>query len=185
MVLALITPAPSNFMKDFPGQNSINCDRIDAYAGPCLPAHGLQSYTPDLTTSGGTKPGLGTGGFIRGFYYEIFDQIYTFGEFRFGSAGFTTALGVYMVSLPFDANALYPVGSLPGESTVIGNGSLFDSSSVAGSQPLTTQLRTATYMQFCHRMNSGLVVREVRDTGIITWAASDGISWSGSYQRAA
>src|SRR5690349_11453328 len=86
--LPLITPQGSNFLRDFPGQNAVNCDLLDNYAGPCLTTHPIQTFTPALVSSTGpaNDPVLGTGGFIRGFYYKIFDQIHMWGEFRFGTA---------------------------------------------------------------------------------------------------
>src|SRR3954462_14655862 len=101
MVLALQTPTGPSFVKDWPAQNTVNCDLIDGYAGPCLTTNPLLDYVPVLTASV-TDPTLGTGGILVGKYYKIFDQIYVWGEFRFGT-GATIGSGVYRISLPFRA----------------------------------------------------------------------------------
>lgn len=184
MGVSLLTPQGSNFIKDFVGQNAHNCDQIDAYAGPCLTSHPLQTYTPELTGDT-TNPVLGTGGFIRGFYYQIFDQIYTWGEFRFGSSGFNIGMGLYAVSLPFAANNTMGVTNTPGSAPIVGSGSTYDDSSNAGRLPLTVHLRTAsTQLFFGIRMNSGSSFRELREAGHITWAANDGVTWFARMQRA-
>src|SRR5215213_3743947 len=104
MVLSLLTPTGPNFIKDFPAANVVNLDRIDDYAAPSLTTHPLQTYTPVLTAAT-ANPVLGVGGIIRGYFYEIFDQIYTWGEFRFGTSGISNGTSTWMVSLPFSAKA--------------------------------------------------------------------------------
>lgn len=176
------TPAPNAFMKDFPGTHGKNMDDLDAFANTCLTTHPLKSYTPVLG-SPGTPPTLGGAGFIRGFYYQIFDQIYAWGEFRFAS-GFTTGNSGYTISLPVAANSLIgastDIGSAPG----IGNGLVMDASADSGRQQVIAKLRTDMTLMFGVRMNSGASAREVRFDGPITWADGDGLSWSVRYKRA-
>jgi hypothetical protein len=184
MTLTLVSPNTSNFVKDFPGQNAVNCDRIDAAAGPiALRTSPLAvSFTPTLTADV-TNPVLGTGGFTKGWYYQIFDQIYLWAEFRFGTAGFSFGTGMYIMNLPFAANNLMGTSNTPGRAATIGDGALFDSSSSAGRLPLTVHLRNSNEVFFGVRMNSGLSQRELRESGYIAWATLDGVSFSCRYQR--
>ena len=182
MVLSLVTPLGANFMKDFPSQNVINCDEIDAYAGPSLITHPLPSYTPILGAVT-TDPVLGTGGYIRGFYYQIFDQIYTWGELRFGTAGNSPGSGTWTISLPFAASsALGPNVSL-GNAPVIGDGVIYDDTGSAGRQPVSVHLRTSTEVMFGSRMGTGLGTRQITPTTPITWTINDGLSWFMRYKR--
>jgi hypothetical protein len=176
---SLISPSGSDFIKDWPGQNSVNCDKIDSYAGPCLRSGVLQTYTPSLTATT-TDPTLGTAGIAEGWYYQIFDQIYTGGELRFDT-GFTAGSGTYLVSLPFPAKTLTPPSTTIGKGPIIGNGQLWDNSVATARQPLIVQLRTTTQMMFGTRNNGS--TRELGALGIIAWAVNDGISWFARYQR--
>lgn len=184
MLLPLITPQGANFIKDFPAQNAVNLNAIDAYAGPCLTTHGLQSFSPGLLGST-TNPVLGTGGFSSARYYRIFDQVHMWGEFRFGTSGFSVGSGIYSLILPFTVNSVIGVGGSFGFSPVVGVGSVYDASLNAGRVPVTVHLKSTTEIMFGVRMGSGLGNREVRDSGYITWAASDGISWNARFQKVA
>lgn len=180
MVLSLVTPIGSNFIKDWPAQNTINCDRIDEYAGPCLTTHPLQSYTPILSALT-TPPVLGTGGFIRGFYYKIFDQIYTWGEFRFGTAGINAGSSIYTITLPFAAKSLIGASANIGAAPVIGNATVWDDSADATRQSSTVHLRSSTLMMFSTRMGS--TSRVVTHNTPFVWAINDGMMWYARYQR--
>lgn len=180
MLLSLVTPIESNFLKDWPSQNAVNCDRIDEYAGPCLVTHPLQSYTPILSALT-TAPTLGTGGFIRGFYYQVFDQIYTWGEFRFGTAGINAGNNIYTVTLPFPAHSVLGASIDVGTAPVIGNAIVWDDSSDAGRQSSTVHMRSTDLMMFSTRMNSS--ARVVTHNTPFAWAVNDGMSWSARYQR--
>lgn len=182
MGISLITPTGANFIKDFPSQNTVNLDRIDEYAGPCLTSDVLTTYTPQLTgvTS---NPTLGTGGIIRGFYYRIFDQIYTWGEFKFGTAGVAVGSGAYLISLPFAAKSNLGASGTFGLAPAVGNAFLYDDSLVAGRQLALSFLRTTTQIMFAVKMNSGAGSSEVGSGGPIAWAINDSISWCARYQR--
>lgn len=182
MVLSLISPVGGNFIKDFPGQNAINCDRIDAYAGPCLRTQPLVQFTPILKAVT-TDPVLGTGGTNTGYYYKIFDQIYMWGDFRYGS-GFNAGSGIYIIELPFTISDF--IGgdtSIIGKSQVVGNGSVWDNDLNAGKLPVTVQMRTFTQLQFGTRMNSGIGARHLTHSGYITWAQGDGLNWAARFKR--
>ncbi len=179
--LSLVTPQGSNFIKDFPEQNAVNMDAIDAFAGPCLTTHGLQTFSPGLSGSLGVNPVLGTGGFSRAFYYQVFNRIYMWGEFRFGTAGINAGGDIYLLSLPFNVDSV--IGANSGTLPIVGVGSVFDANSNAGRLPLTVHLRSPTSIQFNVRMNSGLSNRELRSSGYIVWDFNDGVSWSARFQR--
>lgn len=183
MVLSLITPVGSDFIKNFPSQNAVNCDTIDAYAAPCLTSHALQSWTPQLTAVT-TNPTLGTGGFIRGFYYEIFDQIYAWGEFRFGSSGASGGTGLWMISLPFEAKTVDvdPSDTLGG-AALVGSGLIWDDSNSSARMPITSHLKTSTLLHFGFKMDSSAGSRSVGSAQPITWAALDGLTFFARYQR--
>ncbi len=182
MGINLITPQGSNFIKDFVGQNAYNCDQIDAFAGPCLTSHPLQTYTPVLKADT-TDPVLGTGGFIKGYYYSIFDQIYTWGEFRFGTAGINAGMGLYYITLPFPVNNLLGYTNTPGTAPVVGSASTYDDNNNAARLPMTCHIRAADQLFFGLRMNSGFAFRELRETGYVSWAINDGVNWFARYQR--
>jgi hypothetical protein len=184
MVLNLETPIGSNFMKDWPSQNGVNCDRIDDYAGPCLTSHPIQSYTPVLTASV-TSPVLGTGSSIFGRYYVIFDQVYTWGEFRYGTAA-SIGSGIYRISLPFRAKTLINTNN-PFETPLpVGNGIVFDESADAGRQAVIAQLGSPDFLVFSVRMGTAGASRGVTHNTPIIWSGlppGDGMMWSARYQR--
>lgn len=177
----LITPIDSNFIADFPGTHSVNSNNIDDYAGLCLTSHPLQTYTPQLTAIT-TSPTLGPGAVQRGFFYEIFDQIYVWGEIRFGTSGINVGSGTYLINLPFNAKSNVGVSANLGSAPVIGNATLWDDSTSAGRYALVAHLRTANQMMFSIKYNSGLG-RVVSDTVPITWAVTDGIFFTARFQR--
>jgi len=187
MVLNLQTPVGNNFLKDWPGQNAVNCDLIDDYAGPCLTSHPIQTYTPALTAST-ANPVLGTSSTLVGMYYEIFDQIYTWGEFRFGTAA-SIGSGIYEISLPFRAKSL--VGQGPSSSFTsppsVGNAVVFDESIDSGRQPALTVLRNLDKLSFLVRMGTAGASRAVSHNIPIVWTGApspaDGVMWSARYQR--
>lgn len=180
---SLIDPESNNFIKDFPGQNAVNCDALDAYAGPCLTTHPLNSINTELTSSS-TKPTLGTGGFCVARYYQIFDQIFMWGQFRFGTAGIAAGLGVYIVQLPFNIVSNVPASTTIDAAPVVGNGSTFDANLNAGRLPLTVHLRAANQIMFGTRFNNGLGLRELRESGYLSWDVNDGVTWSLKAKRA-
>lgn len=126
MGILLTDPAGSNFIKDFPAVNAANLDKIDAYANASLVTHPLKQYTP-LFTATTANPTIGTGGpaVLRAFYYEIFDQIYTWGEFRFGTTSPSSGTGTWIMSLPFTAKSIIGPSTTSGAAPVIGVGSIW------------------------------------------------------------
>jgi hypothetical protein len=182
MALTLISPLGSNFLKDFPAQNTTNLDRIDAYANASLTTHPMKTFTPGIKAST-TDPILGTGSINHANYYEIFDQIYMWGEFRFGTSGINVGSGVYIVQMPFNMDTANNANTDIGYASVIGTAATFDFSSINGSFPLLTHLRAPNQLMFSVRMNSGLGNREVRESGLLAWATQDGISWNARFKR--
>lgn len=183
MPLSLFSPVGANFIKDWPAENTTNCNTIDTAAGPCLLAQPLTTYAPVLKSTT-TDPILGVGGIIRGFYYRVWDQIYSWGEFRFGSSGINIGSGPYIISLPVPADiSLVGATSFPGGASTVGNGLLWDNSTDAGKRPLVCQLRDDSNIQFHHP--TGDAGSELVNSGSpVTWTNSDGISWAIAYRRA-
>lgn len=183
MGIELITPGASNFLKDFPSQNAVNMDRIDDYAGPSLISHPLQSYTPILDSTF-IAPSMGSGGSAvnRAYFYEIFDYIYVWGEFRFGSSGMSVGGGIYTMTLPFRMESIVGITNNPGNTPVIGTGSVWANAS-ASRQSLTVHPRTNTTIMFAVRMNSGMPNRELSHNVPLAWAAGEGWTWNARYQR--
>jgi hypothetical protein len=185
MLLPLNTPVGSDFIKDFPNQHAENMNLIDDYARACLTSDALGAYTPLLTATT-TNPQIGTGGtaVLRGFYYEIFDQIHIWGEFRFGTGGGVSGgTGNYGISLPFPALNTTGIGANLGLQPVIGAASLWDDSTPANRQPATVHLRSTTEIGFSVKLNSGAGQREVSNNVPYAVAVSDGMSWYAYYQR--
>lgn len=182
MPATITDPAPSNFIKDFPALHAVNMDSIDNYAGPCLRSQALRPYTPILHAAT-TDPVLGTGGFISGYYYQIWDQIYLWGEFRFGTASINAGSGIYTITLPFTVNSILGGNILPGKSPVVGVGSVWDNSANSGKLPVNVELQSSNVLQFNLRINSGIGTRHLTDSGYITWDINDGLSWSARFQR--
>lgn len=184
MVLSLETPVGANFIKDWPGQNAVNCNLIDAYAGPSLTSDPILDYVPILTAST-TNPVLGTGGTLVGKYYRIFDQIYTWGEFRFGT-GASVGSGIYRVSLPFKAKTLISTNNPFDTPLSVGNGIVFQVATDANRQPVNVQLGSPDYLVFAVRMGTAGISRGVSHNIPIAWtgapAPADGLMWSARYQ---
>ena len=183
MVLQLRDPTSSTFIKDFPAQHAANMDDIDSYAGPCLNTQALTPWVPILTADV-ANPVLGTGGYIKGYYYRIFDQIWAWGEFRFGTSGVSFGTGAYNVSTPFVVDSISSIGAVPsvmGDLPTIGNGVMWDASASNG-QPLTVNLKFNNAITFGTRFNSGLT-RDAHAGSPVTFANSDGITWSMRFKR--
>lgn len=183
-LITLLSPVGANFLKDFPAQNAVNCDRIDAYANSCLTSDPLKTYTPIFTAST-ANPTIGTGGpaVLRAYYYEIFDQIYTWGEFRFGTTGAFAGTGTWSMTLPFNALCNIGIGANIGLMPVIGAGSIWVQSTAANRQPVTVHLKSTSEMQFSVKLNSGAAQREITGNAPVAWAPQDGLHWYAHYQR--
>ncbi len=183
-LLPIINPVGSDFLKDFPAQNAVNMNLFDAYANSCLTTHPLKSYTPIFTVST-ANPVIGTGGpaVLRAVYYEIFDQIYTWGEFRFGTTGASSGNGTWGMSLPFTAKANMSIGGNSGFMPIIGLGSIWCQGTAANRQPVTVHLRDTTTLQFTVKLNSGAAQRELTHNAPIAWAPQDGLNWFAHFQR--
>lgn len=183
MLLNLESPVGANFLKDWPSQNSVNCDRIDEYAGPCLTTSPILDYVPILTASV-TSPTMGTGGTLVGKYYTIFDQVYVWGEFRFG-VGFSAGSGNYRISLPFPAKTLVSINN-PFDSPVpVGGGQIYQAAD-ANRQGVSCTLGSPDYLTFSVRMGTGGGTRGVSNIVPVVWAGGspgDGMMWHARYQR--
>lgn len=177
MVLPLVTPVGSNFIKNFPGQNAINCGLIDTYANASGIAQPLQSFSPLLEATT-TNPVLGTGAINHAYFYKIFDQVYMWGEWRWGTSGTNFGSGIYTLALPFSVAALMPVSANFDSSPIVGSGCTFDVASNVGRLNLSVHLRTNAKLQFGVRINSGATNRELRETGYFTFANQCGVSWN-------
>ncbi len=179
----LQTIAGSQFINAFPGLHAANCDSIDDHAGPCLTSDGLIAINTELLCSG-PNPTLGAGGFSVAKYYQIFDQVFMWGQFRFGTSGISAGGGVYVIQLPFSLTSLIPPTTNMAAAPVIGTGSTYDANANAGRLPLTVHLRAANHLMFGVRFSSGAANRELRDTGTLTWDVNDGITWNLRAKRA-
>ena len=176
-------PIGADFIKDFPGVNAVNLDIIDDATGAqALRNTPIGQYTPILSATT-TPPTLGTGtNDAKGYYYKIFDLIYTWGYIRFGT-GLAAGSGVYTVTLPFKAKFITAPNATLGAGPVVGNGLVWDDNAASGRQPVSVQLRTDQTIMFGLRMGSGAAAREVTNLAPITWAVDDGIKWTARYYR--
>jgi hypothetical protein len=185
MVLNLESPVGSNFLKDFTSLHAVNSDDIDNFAGPCLVTHPIQTYVPSLTSSG-TQPVLGTGNVIVGKYYKIFDQIFTWGEFRFGTTGASAGTGEFRISLPFKAKTNISSGNPYTVPIAVGSAHAFNTLTDASRQPLVPQIATPDYLIFSVKMSTGGASRRAGNLIPFTWSGAtpgDGIMWGIRYQR--
>ncbi len=175
----LVSVNSSDFIKNFPLIHGVNMDRIDEWAGPSA----VQSYSPDFTASV-TNPTLGTGGFVVGYYVENFDFIYTWGEFRFGTAGHNQGSGTYEISLPFPAVTIAPPDGGSGVGPQLGTSRVWDNSSGSTRTSHSVQLRTTTKIMFSVRFGSGAGGRALGSGNPFAWDVSDGMNWIAKYKRA-
>jgi hypothetical protein len=87
------------------------------------------------------------------------------------------------MSLPFDVDSSIGGDTSMGGGLLIGNGIVWDASTLATRQPVVVSLRTSSVVQFGIRMNSGLSNRNVDSGGPITWAIDDGVTFAARYKR--
>lgn len=185
-IIDLVATAGSNFLKDWPEQNTINCDEIDDAAGPnSLVAHPLGTYTPVWTAlaTPGSLATTPTSANAQGYYYMLFDMVYTWGYIRFGT-GFTVGTGTYTVTMPFKIKTNTTLSNNLAGTLSIGNAYIWDESAPAARQPAQVQARADDIsVMFSMRMGSGGATAEVTHNQPIAWAIDDGISWVVRYQR--
>lgn len=173
----LISPAGSDFIKDWPGQNTINCDRLDAFANQSALGNALPFFVPTLKGSV-TDPVLGTGGVNRAYFYRIFDEIYIWGEWRWGTSGTNFGSGIYTLTLPFTVDTQFTPNAALGSTPIVGSGFTWDQSGNSGRQSISVHLINNNQLMFAVRLNSGLSNREVRDVFSVAWANQDGVSYT-------
>jgi hypothetical protein len=174
----LLSVASSDFIKNFPLNHGVNMDRIDDWAGPSS----VQSYTPELTASV-TNPTLGTGGSISGRYIEIFDFIFTWGEFRFGTSGHNQGSGTFEITLPFPAASVASPSQASGAGPQLGTSRLWDNSSGSTRTSHSVQLRSSTKIMFSVKYDSGAGGRALGSGIPFAWDVSDGMNWCAKYKR--
>ena len=171
----LITPQGPDFIKNWPFQNKVNCDNIDAFVG----LQSVQAYTPIFTAEfGGLALGTGT---LTGWYFSIFNTVYSWGEFRFGT-GMAAGSGFYEITLPFLPAPNYVANLNTGKGSLIGTCRIWQNSTISNRQSGTVQLRASNKVMFNLRVNSG--ARSVSNTFPFAWTTLDGISWSVTYLKA-
>lgn len=176
MAFSLITPTPSNFLKDWPAQNATNCDAFDTAAGSCLLTHPLGTYTPVLTAST-TNPTLGLTPVVLGYYYLVFDMVFVYTEIRFGTSS-SRGSGLYSITLPFKVKSLiYRTGF-----SIIGNGQVYSNATAASRQPVVTVLASTNTVRFNLKMG-GTGSRVVSEGIPFVFADLDGIMFCARYQR--
>ncbi len=181
MSLSLIDPLSSNFLRDFPGQNAVNLDEIDDRAGPSLATHGLRSFVPALSATT-TAPNIGGAGSSNlAYYYKIWDHVYCWGQFVFGT-GFSAGSGTYTVGIPFEVDNVIGTSTSLGQCPVIGQGWINDASAAAARVPVTVHYRQGNQLMFGLKLTSGSGARDLRDSGFITWAVGDGVAWSAQFK---
>lgn len=184
MAIDLYTPTPTDFMKDFPARHEVAMNVIDDYAGPCLTTHALPIHVPVFASVGGTLASEGTNPTKRDYYYKIFDNIYVWGEFRFGtSASGGASNTVYTVTLPFNVDTTLTPSTNIGTAPIVGEGCIFEDGSANNRFPLTVHLRTNNVLMFGFKFNSGQAIRELGNPTLITWSAADGFTWNARFKR--
>jgi hypothetical protein len=133
---------------------------------------GVTTYTPTLTSNGGTNPTLGTGNTITS-EYTIFNGKHCNyrGVFTFGTTGANGGTNQYLISLPFTAAASLSTG-VSDVGAFLGR----DTSASALYPGICYIAANSNTMSFVSTAN-GLVT----GTSPFTWAASDYLSWEITY----
>lgn len=131
------------------------------------------TYTPVLTAASG-NPALGTGSTASGRYTLFNGNWCTYrGAIQFGSSGATSGTGQYFISLPFNSSANISVGVAN-----IGGAYLRDNSGPAIAQALVYAAASANAFSLVANNTT------VSSTVPWTWANSDAISWTLTYEIA-
>jgi hypothetical protein len=133
---------------------------------------GPSTFTPTLTSNGGTNPTLGTGGSVQS-EWTIFNGRYCIfrGVFLFGTAGVNPGTNQYLISLPFQAGSSLTTGV-----SAVGSFLSRDTSVPQLYGGVAYIAANATTMSFVSAA-SGLVTA----TSPYTWAASDYLAWDVTY----
>jgi len=183
--MTLINPVAGDPLRNWPIQNENNCNTIDTRVGSLA----IQTYIPVITGSN-ENPNLGSTGVIAGFYYLIFDIVYTWGYFRFGGTGIDPGVGTYIVTTPFTMDSQFRVADTSGDGVQLGTGIVYDSSDVTKRQPCIVQARTLEQIQFNLGAEISTQTRAVSGEvsgspgGVpLTWAADEGVNWTARYKR--
>jgi hypothetical protein len=129
------------------------------------------TYTPTVTAST-TNPTLGTGN-VASARYTLRNGNWcdVRGVVKFGTSGVSAGTGAYSISLPFTSNA-----NITGVNVGTGGVYLFDSSGPAAQQAVVFMQNTASTFSMLGNAN------QVAGTSPWTWAASDYITFTFSYE---
>lgn len=151
-------------------------DRYSCYTGSAWVTLGQTitgTHTPVLTAASG-NPALGTGSTVGG-RYTLFNGTWCIyrGAIQWGSSGGTSGTGQYFISLPFTTNANITVGVAN-----IGGCYLRDNSGPAIAQGLVYAAASASTFSMVANNTT------VSSTVPWTWANSDAISWTLTYEIA-
>ena len=150
----------------------------------------LTTYSPTLTAHT-TAPNKGTGN-TDGEYCDV--QGFVFGNFivEFFDAGITVGSGEYGVSLPFPVDATYhsvgtALNDAMGAFSVIGEGSIWDNSSVGNSGSVALDVVTVggvSYVRLCLETFAGKTSPVFRDSMPFAVANNDKFTGQFFYKRA-
>ncbi len=131
------------------------------------------SWTPVLTATT-TNPTLGTGSSVAGKYLKVGKLVTAQFSITFGTSGVNAGNGIYRVSLPVTATIF------TGSFDTVGIGNLFDSSAGA-LYTMTPVMISTTFFELYY---TGTSVYYAQNSSPMTWAASDKITGTLTYQAA-
>lgn len=138
--------------------------------------HTATTYVPVLTATA-TNPTLGSGSSATGRYARAGQLVTVQGRILFGTSGVAAGSGNYQISLPFTANFLTGVINLNGEAL------LSDASSGNFVRAYLAPVGGGALVQMRYTTSAGVsALAAVSNTAPWTWAASDYISFSFSYE---
>lgn len=124
----------------------------------------LITYTPVITAA--TPPNMGTG-FSQGEYQDIQGIIFGTFTLEFFDAGIVAGVGEWGVSLPVPADGAFhsvasAINSTPGQFDVIGEGYLYDNSSVGASGSVALDLATVGGISYVRMLVEAYATKTAR-----------------------
>lgn len=132
------------------------------------------TYTPTLTAST-TSPTLGTGSSATGAYWRDGRLCHVQASVTFGSSGVNAGSGSYRLSLPFTGGSR--------AQNVVGTFWAVDSSAAAWATGFVTLAAAGTYVTFGYNTDT-FFASSILNNAPWTWAASDSLSMSITYETA-
>lgn len=176
--LGLLYPDKESLVR-WPTLNTFNSDFIDNLTGNV----GLHSYSPVLSNNDGKVLNVGSTGHIEGWWYRIFDMVFTWGRLLFDGTGidFGASGDFWRITLPVAINGLSAGSSgAVAEGDSLGSSTLFRSPFSTARQTAVSYVRSSNQIALATENGAGnsLVGRD----SPWTWEAGERIAWCAAYR---